>query len=80
MSAKMVAVLRCDHEGCDQRFVWNDDTTSWKPPRLVDARAAARTDGWRHGVRLRRDSGPAPAFDFCPTHATDIANYHEVTP
>lgn len=78
MSARMVAVLRCDHEGCDRRFVWSDSTT-WKPPRIGDARAAARTEGWRHGVRLRPDSGPAPTFDYCDEHAGDVNEIREVT-
>lgn len=78
MSARMVAVLRCDHVGCDQRFVWTDEQR-WKPPRLMNARARARADGRRHGVRLRSDSGPAPSFDFCPKHAAEIAGYQEVT-
>lgn len=81
MSARLIAVLRCDHEGCDERFVWNDkDGATWKPPRLTDARRLAHADGWRHGVRLRVDSGVAPTFDFCPDHAADIADYREVTP
>lgn len=78
MSARMLAVLRCDHDGCDQRFTWSDEGARWRPPRLQDARRLARTDGWRHGVRLRADSGPAPSFDFCPVHAADVAGYSEV--
>lgn len=76
----MLAVLRCDHAGCDQRFAWSDDSTTWKPPRLQDARRLAREEGWRHGVRLRPDSGPAPSFDFCPEHARDVDTLNEVAP
>lgn len=79
MSARMLAILRCDHERCDQRFAWSDDHAKWKPPSLTATRALAHAEGWRHGVRLRADSGPAPTFDFCPEHADDVENYHEVT-
>lgn len=65
----MIALLHCDHRDCDRRFAWSDETATWKPPRIGDARRLARADGWSHGVRLRNDSGPAPTFDFCPEHA-----------
>lgn len=80
MSARMLAVLRCDHDGCDRRFTWSSDRETWKPPRLGDARREAALDGWAHGVRLRPDSGPAPTLDYCPEHAGDVANLHAVTP
>lgn len=79
MSARMLAVLSCDHAGCDRRYAWSDDHETWKPPRLSRARAYAHAEGWRHGVRLRIDSGPAPSLDFCPEHAGDVAGCHEVT-
>lgn len=31
------------------------------------------SDGWKHAVRRRIDSGPAQTFDFCPTHHDEIA-------
>lgn len=79
VSARMVAMLRCDHTGCEQRFAWSNEHEARRLPRLGDARKQARSEGWRHGVRLRDDAGPAPTFDFCPEHADDVAGYHEVT-
>lgn len=40
----------------------------------------AYAEGWRSGVRLRTDSGPAPSFDFCPEHADDVQAIREVRP
>lgn len=54
MSARMLAVLRCDHDGCDRRFVWSDNSTTWKPPRIGDARAAARRMMACRGMRRIR--------------------------
>lgn len=79
MSVRMLAVLQCDHEGCARRFAWANEEATWKPPRLTDARKLARVEGWRFGVRLRCDSGPAPTLDFCPEHAEEIATVSEVT-
>jgi len=76
----MLAVLRCDHAGCDRHFSWADDSVTWRPPRVGDARRAAYAEGWRSGVRLRTDSGPAPSFDFCPEHADDVQAIREVRP
>ena len=81
MTARMRALLYCDHDGCTAVFEYLDASgPRWKPPKLADARRSAHLDGWRHGVRLRADSGPAPSFDYCPTHAGDVAAIREVTP
>lgn len=80
MSARLIAMLRCDHEGCEERFAWSDETRTWKTPGIGNARRLAHAAGWRHGVRLRADSGPAPTFDFCPAHAADVQGISEVTP
>lgn len=80
MSARMIAVIRCDHPECVERFGFVDDREKWQPPRLGEARRAAYAEGWRHGVRRRVDAGPAPTFDFCPKHADDVQNLSEVTP
>lgn len=80
MTARVLAILRCDRDGCDHRFVMPNEGTVFKPPRLTDARRSAYAAGWRHGVRLRVDSGPAPTFDFCPDHAADVSAYAEVRP
>lgn len=79
MTARMVAVLWCDRAGCDARFHFSDDRPTWQPPRLWEARRAARAAGWSYGVRLRVDSGPAPSFDYCPEHAADVHAIHEVS-
>lgn len=78
MSARMLAVLRCDHDGCDERFAHANDDVKWKPPRLSETRRLAHIEGWRHGVRLRADSGPAPTFDYCSAHAGDVGELSEV--
>lgn len=72
MSARLFAMLRCDHEGCWHIFEWSDESTTWKPPRLTDARRAARPQGWRTGIRIRTGGGPAQTVDFCGVHNADI--------
>lgn len=67
MTARLVCVLHCDADGCDRRFVWSEAERN--PPRIGLARRAAAVEGWRHAIRVRFDSGPAPTFDFCPQHA-----------
>lgn len=57
--------LHCDADGCVERFDSGDK-------RATDTRRHAIRGGWVFGVRKRKDSGPAPSIDLCPTHADQI--------
>lgn len=59
------ARLCCDAPSCAATFD--------APGTITMVRRVSINDGWRHAIRRRLDSGPAPTFDFCPAHHDEIA-------
>lgn len=60
MSGRKTYVVTCD--GCG-RVAFAAPTF---PRNLNEVRADLANDGWTFKLVRRRDSGPAPTFDYCP--------------